>query len=529
MSAVQKSKKDAPVAKHEEHGYEFLGPYVCDPHLANRSLTDHSPGAFVITFGLPIVCYLMTFLCNDISGCPAPSLLHPSTFTLARLKEEAGWPTNGIWGLASFETTGWVLAYYLLSLTLYRVLPGTELEGLPLAIGGKHMYKCNSTYKIQLSCGGSILTTLAFTSTLTTFALLLAGTIAQGADFPVWRYMWDHHLEILTVNIIISYTLATYVYIKSFSVKPNNTEKRELAAGGISGNMLYDWFIGRELNPRVTLPLFGEIDIKVFNELRPGMMGWLILNFSNIAHQYRTYGFVTDSIILLTSFQTLYVLDAFYMEPAMLTTMDITTDGFGFMLAFGDLVWLPFTYSIQTRYLSVYPTSLGPYGIAAVLLPLAIGYYIFRSSNNEKNRFRNNPNDPRVAHLKALETASGSKLLISGWWGTARHINYFGDWIQSWSYVLPTCLAGYVIQRTSALPDAGAHAMYVDGFPTGYEAVPGEAKGWGMIVTYFYIVYFAVLLVHRELRDEEKCHRKYGADWLKYQKLVPSRIVPGIY
>ena len=31
--------------------------------------------------------------------------------------------------------------------------------------------------------------------------------------------------------------------------------------------------------------------------------------------------------------------------------MDITTDGFGFMLAFGDLVWVPFTYSLQCRYI----------------------------------------------------------------------------------------------------------------------------------------------------------------------------------
>lgn len=30
--------------------------------------------------------------------------------------------------------------------------------------------------------------------------------------------------------------------------------------------------------------------------------------------------------------------------------MDITTDGFGYMLAFGDLAWLPFTYSLQARY-----------------------------------------------------------------------------------------------------------------------------------------------------------------------------------
>ena len=50
-------------------------------------------------------------------------------------------------------------------------------------------------------------------------------------------------------------------------------------------------------------------------------------------------------------FQALYVADALYNERAILTTMDITTDGFGFMLAFGDLAWVPFTYTLQARYL----------------------------------------------------------------------------------------------------------------------------------------------------------------------------------
>lgn len=50
-------------------------------------------------------------------------------------------------------------------------------------------------------------------------------------------------------------------------------------------------------------------------------------------------------------FQAVYVWDALYQEQAILTTMDITTDGFGYMLAFGDLSWVPFTYSLQARIL----------------------------------------------------------------------------------------------------------------------------------------------------------------------------------
>ena len=54
-------------------------------------------------------------------------------------------------------------------------------------------------------------------------------------------------------------------------------------------------------------------------------------------------------------------------------------------------------------------------------------------------------------------------------------------------------------------------------------------KGYAIPITYFFLVYFAVLLVHRERRDEEKCHRKYGKDWEKYCGQVKSRIIPGIY
>jgi delta14-sterol reductase len=57
--------------------------------------------------------------------------------------------------------------------------------------------------------------------------------------------------------------------------------------------MLYDWFIGRELNPRVTIPLFGEIDIKLFCELRPGMLGWLIINHQDIDFFIRLHKAIT--------------------------------------------------------------------------------------------------------------------------------------------------------------------------------------------------------------------------------------------
>lgn len=72
--------------------------------------------------------------------------------------------------------------------------------------------------------------------------------------------------------------------------------------------------------------------------------------------------------------------------------MDITTDGFGFMLAVGDLAWVPFVYSLQARYLVFNQVELGPVNTALVIAVNLAGYYIFRSSNGEKNDFRNGRN-----------------------------------------------------------------------------------------------------------------------------------------
>ena len=330
-------------------------------------------------------------------------------------------------------------------------------------------------------------------------------------------------MQILTTNILIAYALATFVYVRSFSVKPGkNADNRELAAAGHTGNLMYDFYIGRELNPRVAIPLLGEVDIKSYMELRPGLLGWVILNWAFVAKQYRNYGWVSDSSVFVSVVQMIYVLDSKYMEPAILTTMDITTDGFGFMLSFGDLVWVPFMYSTQVRYLSTYPVVLGPWGLAGVAAVLATGYGIFRASNSQKNTFRTNPDDPSVQHIKYIETKTGSRLMVSGWWGVARHINYLGDWLQAFPYSIPTGFAGY------AILSAGSGAEDALKMRDGREVVQGEAKYWGMIFTYFYIVYFAVLLIHRDRRDDEKCARKYGADWEKYKKVVKYRIVPGL-
>ena len=70
--------------------------------------------------------------------------------------------------------------------------------------------------------------------------------------------------------------------------------------------------------------------------------------------------------------------------------------------------------------------------VAGIVALKAAGYVIFRGSNSQKNAFRTNPEAPAVRRLRTLATASGRRLIIGGWWGVARHINYFGDWLMAY-------------------------------------------------------------------------------------------------
>lgn len=82
--------------------------------------------------------------------------------------------------------------------------------------------------------------------------------------------------------------------------------------------------------------------------------------------------------------------------------MDITTDGFGFMLAVGDLTWVPFTYCYSARYLSLHLNDLGYVGTAAILGVQFLGYWIFRGANGEKNEFRQGRNPKSAFSLSCV-------------------------------------------------------------------------------------------------------------------------------
>ena len=119
------------------------------------------------------------------------------------------------------------------------------------------------------------------------------------------------------------------------------------------------------------------------------------------------------------------------------------------------------------------------------------GYLIFRLSNSQKDLFRRAPDHPSVRNLKTLSTKRGTKLIVSGWWGICRHPNYVGDLVMALAWSLPC--------------------------------------GFSNVLPYFYFLYFAPLLIHRQFRDEHHCKQKYGTDWEKYCKIVKWRLIPGLY
>jgi delta14-sterol reductase len=246
------------------------------------------------------------------------------------------------------------------------------------------------------------------------------------------------------------------------------------------GSFGLDFWVGRELNPHI-----GSYDIK-FNAYRVGMLFWLVLNLSFLAKQLQEHGTTTLRMLSFQFMTGFYVLDYFWNEPKMLTTWDIINEEFGHMLVFGDYVFIPFVFCFQCLFLTDLPEFKYPLIECGVILVLfAVGYHIFRTANSQKNSFKVDPNAP--INGKKPETFEG-KLLISGYWGLGRHMNYTGDLIMAFAYCL-TC-------------------------------------GFSSLLPYFYFIYLTTLLLHRAYRDDAKCQQKYGGLWTRYCERVPYVFIP---
>lgn len=310
----------------------------------------------------------------------------------------------------------------------------------------------------------------------------MMGMVATGYQWGYVSTGWvrRNFVALQVAGFLVSFLVSVALYVKARS------RKAVASHTGNTGKVAYDFWMGRELNPRIW-----NVDLKEFLELTPGLTAWAVLNALLLLAALEEGQRFPLAILLICILQGHYVVDALAHEPSILSTMDITTDGLGFMLVFGDLVWVPFTYTLQARFLLNTAHEPSYAALAAGFLLHAIGYAIFRRSNRQKDLVRRAPNHPSVKGLPVIKTKRGTALLKGGYWGMCRHPNYLGDWLMGLGWCV-VC-------------------------------------GFASPVPYFYAVYFALLLAHREWRDDKLCRRKYGADWDRYCQAVPSRIVPYVH
>lgn len=349
---------------------------------------------------------------------------------------------------------GWLL----FQAVLYRFLHGKSETGQPLENGSRLTYTLNGLTSFVITIG------------------LWLGLHVSGIVRGDWLYR--HLGELLVAANLVVFPLCAYVFFLGRS-QATESEKQS--------NVLEAFFVGAARNPRN-----GRFDWKFFCESRPGLTLWVLMAWSCAAHQYGEFGFISNAMLLTCFFVTLYIVDYYVHEEAILTTWDIIHEPFGWMLCWGSLIYVPFFYPLAAVWLAAHPYVLPPWAVLAILATGIAGYVIFRQSNIQKHRFRKNPDT--LVWGKAptyIRTRRGTKLLTSGWWGVASHANYLGDLLLS----LAMCVA----------------------------------VGSNTIFGYSYFLAFVPLLIHRDWRDDKHCAEKYGEDWKAYRKKVRWHIVPGVY
>jgi len=431
-------------------------------------------------------------------------------------KGEPTLPDSGFWKKLIWElpdgisiqptSTGALILFtwIFVQLVFQQFMPGKLEKGVVLKNGNRLHYKLNG-----------------WRSWCATWVLVCAAVASGHLDPTI---LFKNFGSLMTWAVIFSYLLALYLYVHFGLLWRRWVDSPEFEVDwGVFklSDFFHDYFIGTARNPRILHFLGYPVDLKFFFEARPGLILWVLLNWSNVAAMYQgcqiqdsgvvcaengSWSRVPWAIIMISASHTYYIFDYFWNEPAILTTTDIRHDPFGFMLAYGDMGYLPWMYSNS---FSLFLVCVQPHYQGSELLDcVGVGGWLlcmigFRLTNIQKHNFRthaaahnNDPSGYMVWGKPAtwIKTKEGSLLLTSGWWGLCRHPNYLPDLMMAVVWML-TC--------------------------AGHKTFP--------LVPLGYVMYFWAMDIHRFLRDERRCKEKYKADWDKYVETVPYGLVPGLF
>jgi delta14-sterol reductase len=300
--------------------------------------------------------------------------------------------------------------------------------------------------------------------------------LACSSGWLAWDFFWTTRWEGLAGACVFG-LLFTFAVV----LTAPRTEKG-LAA---------DLFLGRAANPQW---LGGRIDTKMWLYLVGATM--LGLNVTSFAvHHIQAFpGDPSAGVILYAALFTFFLTEYLFFERVHLYTYDFFAERVGFKLGWGCLLFYPYFYGIglwSTADLPNPQTSGAMLAAAATLFFL--GWALARGANMQKYLFKRDPTAKFLGFIEPKVVADDEhRLLVSGFWGAARHINYLGEFLMA-------------IGLTLAL----GH--------------PGHVAPW------LYPLYYVALLVPRQIDDDRRCAQKYKALWNVYIKRVPYRIVPGVY
>ena len=347
------------------------------------------------------------------------------------------------------EAAVMVLAFVALLFLASLLLPGRRIAA-PDAEGNERIYKLNG---------------------LALFAIVaIAAGLAQLSGRFSLSVLHAHFAALFVAANGFAFALAGWLYLRG---------KR---AGGVAPGFWRGYFYGFDAGP----VCFG-LDLKLFS-YRPSLIGLSILNASFAVAQWEAYGQITLAMALYQALTFFYVLSSFQFEHGVIHMWDMISERFGWMLVWGDYVLVPFFYCLPGWWLVHAPEPLSPAAAVAIAVLFAFGFWLFRGANEQKYHFKR---DPDITIWGQPARALDGRLLVSGFWGIGRHLNYTGEICVYLAFALT---AGFA--------------------------------SWG---PYLLPAWLAGLLWHRSLRDERRCRAKYGELWERYTQQARFSMLPFIH
>jgi len=257
----------------------------------------------------------------------------------------------------------------------------------------------------------------------------------------------------------------------------------------VRASFFADYWFGRSKNPQLGN---GYIDAKVWLYLVGAVLLQLnVLSFA--AYQITNVKDINPGFLLACAMLTWFCFEYLIFERVHLWTYDFIAERVGFKLGFGCLAFYPYFYTVSLWFTADLPNPGTP--TWALVLTGALffgGWVLTRGANMQKFRFKTAPDRTFLGLAPHALHDGKHSLLVNGFWGASRHINYLGEILQ-------------------AVAIAAA---------TGY---------FGIWMIWLYPLYYVALFVTRERDDEKICQAKYGALWSQYTAKVKYRIIPGIY